>query len=158
MPEVSDLAIGTTHSCFSVSPSGKASALRLSPTSRVTAPYTTPNASSDDISMTRSQIRHEALAFNCDRYGYSTDQVDEHLEELDSQSFLAWALRFEEREQVSYTSFVEAFNLNDQTLSQQLYENLIESTQIRQSRNAPLKRRYHNFLKLDLGDYWMAVF
>ncbi|KAG0196499.1 hypothetical protein BGX31_005313, partial [Mortierella sp. GBA43] len=57
-------------------------------------------------------------------------EEEEDLEELDSQPFLTWALRLEKREHVSYTAFVEAFNLKDQTLSQQLYENLIESTRI----------------------------
>ncbi|KAI8363700.1 hypothetical protein B0O80DRAFT_492820 [Mortierella sp. GBAus27b] len=46
------------------------------------------------------------------------------------------------------------FNLKDQTLSQQLYENLIESTRISQHRSTLLKRRYQSFLKLNFDDYW----
>jgi len=91
---------------------------------------------------------------NQDSRRYEEEEEEEEEADLDSQSFVAWALRLEKREHVSYTAFVETFNLNDQTLSQQLYENLIESTQIRQSRSALLKRRYQNFLKLSFDDYW----
>ncbi|KAK3811774.1 MAG: hypothetical protein J3Q66DRAFT_442642 [Benniella sp.] len=84
-----------------------------------------------------------------------TQAVEEEEDlELDSQSFLTWALRVEKREHVSYTAFVETFNFMDQTLSQKLYKSLIESTEIKQSRSAVLKRRYNTFLKLNFDDFW----
>ncbi|KAF9198231.1 hypothetical protein BGZ49_001014, partial [Haplosporangium sp. Z 27] len=75
-------------------------------------------------------------------------------EDVELEPYISWATLDGRVEHVSYTNFVEKFNLQDQIHSQRLYEKLIESTQFRQSRRIRLKKKYDVFLKQGLDDYW----
>ncbi|KAG0045541.1 hypothetical protein BGZ83_009253 [Gryganskiella cystojenkinii] len=76
-------------------------------------------------------------------------------EEADIEPYMQWALDLKEgTEHVSYTNFVERFELKDRAHSQQLYSNLIKSTRIKQVRKNRLQKLYTTFLKQNLEDYW----
>ncbi|KAF9120482.1 hypothetical protein BGX30_003138 [Mortierella sp. GBA39] len=68
--------------------------------------------------------------------------------------YLALALNWKDGiDHVSYISFVEKFDLENQEHSQQLYTNLIKSTHIKHARRMRSNKQYSIFLK-HLNQYW----
>ncbi|KAG0341468.1 hypothetical protein BG000_008968 [Podila horticola] len=76
--------------------------------------------------------------------------------DVDIRPYLPWALEARAKEHVSYTNFVQEFELQDRAYSQLLYSNLTKASDIKLSRRKKLQKQYTSFSKHKLDDYWAA--
>ncbi|KAF9320837.1 hypothetical protein BG003_004618 [Podila horticola] len=62
--------------------------------------------------------------------------------DVDIRPYLPWALEAREKEHVSYSNFVQEFELQDRACSQLLYSNLIKASDIKLSRRKKLQKQH----------------
>ncbi|KAI1292367.1 hypothetical protein EDD11_008794, partial [Mortierella claussenii] len=90
------------------------------------------------------------------KQGSQQYQTSTRLADVDIRPYLPWALKDRGKEHVSYTNFVEEFDLKDRAHSQLLYSNLIEASDIKLSRRKKLRNQYTSFSKHKFDNFWAA--